>query len=216
MELALSVATDPEHRFDLALALGNLNVVLDLAKKADQDVKWKMLGDAALAGWNIELATEAFTAAKDYGSLLLIHSSTSNRAALKSLADAAEEAGVHNITFSARWLLGDIAGCIEVLEKTGRYAEAVLFSQTYKPSSAPKLVTSWKESLEKNKKGRVAKLLGAPGEDDLFPEWEEWLRLESEGGAVTDVANGGENNEGIEEMEAEVEAEVEAAKASDE
>lgn len=96
---------------------------------------------------------------------------------------------MHNIAFSSKWLLGDVDGCVEILTKTNRLAEAALFSQTYKPSLTVNVVKQWKESLEKNKKGRVAKVLGLPGaegDEDLFPEWDEWLKLEKEGVTVGD------------------------------
>ena len=40
-ELALDVATDPEHKFELALALSRLDIALDLAKEADVEHRWK-------------------------------------------------------------------------------------------------------------------------------------------------------------------------------
>lgn len=113
-----------------------------------------------------------------------MYSSTADREGLASLATKAEEAGVHNVAFSSKWLLGDVDGCVEILTKTGRLAEAVLFAQTYKPSLTVDVVKQWKESLEKNKKARVAKMIavpGAEGDEELFPEWDEWLRLEKEG-----------------------------------
>ena len=68
------------------------------------------------------------------------------------------------------------------------------------------LVTQWKESLEKSKKGRVAKALGMPGEDEeLFPEWEDWLRLEKEGPAGSEEANAEEASEEAEEEDEESE-----------
>jgi coatomer subunit beta' len=191
-ELALEVATDPEHKFDLALALNQLDIALELARESDADHKWKTLGDAGLAAWDVPLAAECFVKAKDLGSLLLIYSSTSDREGLAKLAEQAEQAGVHNVAFTSKWLLGDVAGCIEILTKTGRLAEAVLFSQTYKPSLTADVVSQWKGSLEKAKKGRVAKSLGVPVEDEeLFPEWEQWLKLESEGGTVDAEASSG-------------------------
>ncbi|KAK7420541.1 Coatomer subunit beta' [Neonectria punicea] len=209
-ELALEVATDPEHKFDLALGLNQLEVALELAREADVDHKWKTVGDAALAAWEVTLAAECFTHAKDLGSLLLLHSSTGDREGLAALAAQAQEAGSHNVAFSCRWLLGDIEGCTQVLKETGRLAEAVLFAQTYKPSLAVPAVTEWKEKLEKNKKGRVAKLIGVPTEDsDLFPEWDAWLTLEGEGGAVgeTEAIEADEDvngqDEGSEEEESE-------------
>merc|ERR1711939_872516 len=81
-ELALEVATDSEHKFDLALALGHLQIVLDLAKEADVEHKWKTVGDAALSGWDVALAAECFKNAKDLGSLLPLHSSTGDREGL--------------------------------------------------------------------------------------------------------------------------------------
>ena len=205
-ELALEVATDSEHKFDLALSLNQLEIAVELAREADSDHKWKTLGDAGLAAWDVPLATECFVNAKDLGSLLLVYTSTSDRAGLAKLAEQASEAGSHNVAFSCRWSLGDVPGCIDILVKTGRLAEAVLFSQTYQPSLTTGLVTQWKESLEKSKKGRVAKALGMPGEDEeLFPEWEDWLRLEKEGPAGSEEANAEEASEEAEEEDEESE-----------
>jgi coatomer subunit beta' len=84
----------------------------------------------------------------------------------------------------------------------------VLFAQTYKPSAAPGLVKQWKASLEKEGKGKVARLLGVPpseeeeGDKDMFPEWDEYLRIEREGGTVEDLlvqTEDGEETEGAEE-----------------
>ncbi|CAG8183531.1 unnamed protein product [Penicillium nalgiovense] len=188
-EMALEVATDPEHRFELALALSDLETALTIAREANVEHKWKIVGDAALAGWNLALAQECFTNAKDVGSLLLLHTASNNREGLKALAGQASESGLHNVAFSTLWSLGDIDGCIALLIQTNRIAEAALFAQTYKPSSAPKLVVQWKESLEQSGKTKVARLIGVPPgapdvtstDDDLFPEWDEYIRLEKEG-----------------------------------
>lgn len=213
-ELALEVATDPEHKFELALALNELAIALDLAREADADHKWKTVGDAALSAWDVALAAECFTHAKDLGSLLLLHSSTGDRDGLSALAAQAQEAGAHNVAFSCQWLLGNIEECTKILTETGRLAEAVLFSQTYQPSLTVPLVNQWKEGLEKNKKARVAKLIAVPGEDDdLFPEWDEWLKLEKEGGAATEGVNGKKDES---EPEAEAEAEEDESEEDDE
>jgi len=132
---------------------------------------------------------------------------------LATLASKAEEAGAHNVAFSAKWLLADVKGCVNILVKTERLAEAVLFSQTYKPSLTADVVEKWKESLEKSKKGRVAKTIGAPGaegDEELFPEWDEWLRLEKEGGTATDVDVEMENGKPAAEAEEDEEAPGEA------
>lgn len=191
-EMALKVATDPEHRFDLALALGDLRQAVEIAREQDTEHKWKTVGDAALAGWDIKLAQECFIKAKDLGSLLLVFSATSDRSGLQELASLAEGATANNVAFSALWQIGDVQACIDLLVKTNRHAEAVLFSQTYKPSTTAGLVKQWKASLEKGNKSKVARLLGAPpsdgeGDEEMFPEWDEYLRLEREGGTVEDL-----------------------------
>lgn len=188
-EMALEVATDPEHRFDLALSLNDLDTALKIAREANIEHKWKIVGDAALAAWNLSLATECFTNAKDVGSLLLLHTASNNRNGLRELASQASEAGLHNVAFSTLWSLGDVDGCINLLLQTNRLAEAVLFAQTYKPSRAPELVVKWKESLESSGKTKVSRLIGVPPgapdivstDDELFPEWDEYIRLEKEG-----------------------------------
>lgn len=186
-ELALEVATDPEHRFDLALALNNLPIALEIAREADVEHRWKTVGDAALSGWDLVLAEECFNNAKDLGSLLLLYTSTRNTAGLRALTEQANTAAQHNIAFSCLWQLADVDGCIDLLSRTNRIAEAVLFAQTYRPSRAAALVAEWKRSLEKAGKGKVGRLLGMPpgGEDEgdeaLFEGWEDYLAKEKEG-----------------------------------
>lgn len=188
-EMALEVATDPEQRFDLALSLNDLETALKIAGEAKVEHKWKVLGDAALAAWNLSLAQECFTNAKDVGSLLLLHTASNNREGLRSLATQAVDSGLHNVAFSTLWSLGDVNGCIDLLVQTNRLAESILFAQTYKPSRAPELVVKWKESLESSGKTKVSRLIGVPPgapdiistDDDLFPEWDEYIRLEKEG-----------------------------------
>ena len=205
-EMALEVATDPEHRFDLALALNNLPIALEIAREADVEHRWKTVGDAALAAWDLALAEECFTNAKDMGSLLLLHSATNNSDGLRNLVSQADTAASHNIAFTCLWHLGDLDGCIDLLVRTNRLAEAVLFAQTYKPSRCREIVALWKAGLDKAGKTKVSRMLGVPpgeeegeGDADLFPEWDEWLRLEREGKTtVVDVSEDvdGEGNEG--------------------
>ncbi|KAL4880832.1 coatomer WD associated region-domain-containing protein [Aspergillus karnatakaensis] len=196
-ELALEVATDQEHRFELALALNNLEIALDIAREANVEHKWKIVGDAALSGWNLSLAQECFVNAKDVGSLLLLQSASGDKEGLQKLAEQSSEAGLHNVAFSTLWTLGDVDGCIELLVRTSRIAEAVLFAQTYKPSRAAELVVKWKESLDQSGKSKISRLIGVPpgatdvaADDDLFPEWDEYLRLEKEG-VVAEPASSG-------------------------
>lgn len=187
---ALEISTDSEHRFDLALDLGQLDIALAIAdKEGAGDHKWRSVGDKALEGWDVKTAESCFWHAKDLGSLLLLYSASGDREGLRRLADAAQSAAQFNCQFQALWLLNDVDACIKCLSDTSRFAEAVFFAQTYKPSAAPKAVQAWKASLEKDGKGRVAKVLGMPpgiegvdADEDLFPEWNDWLQIEQEGG----------------------------------
>lgn len=223
-ELALEVATDPEHRFDLALALNNLPIALAIARDADVEHRWKTVGDAALTGWDLALAEECFTNAKDMGSLLLLHTATNNASGLRQLTSQADAAGSHNIAFSCLWHLGDLDGCVDLLVRTNRVAEAVLFAQTYKPSRCKEIVGAWKGGLEKGGKGKVSRMLGIPpsegeGDADLFPEWDQYLTMERDGksGTLVDVSeavdDGVEDVDGTEEVNGNAAAaeEVEAA-----
>jgi coatomer subunit beta' len=182
-DLALEVATDPEHRFELALGLNNLQVALSIARESDSPARWGSVADKALEAWDVKLAEECFLHAKDLGSLLLLYTSSGNKDGLLKLAQQAEESGANNVAFAAMWSTGDVPGCVDLLKRTGRISESVLFSQTYKPSLTTGLATEWKEGLEKQGKGKVARLLGVPGQEgdeELFPEWEEYLKLEEE------------------------------------
>jgi coatomer subunit beta' len=216
-EEALEVATDPEHRFDLSLGLGKLDVALELARSADAEHKWKTVGDAALTAWDIALAQRCFEHAKDLGSLLLLYSSTCNVDGLRELAKQAEDAASNNVAFACLWQLGDVDGCIDTLVRTNRVGEAVLFSQTYKPSRTPKLVKLWKEALEKDGKAKVSRMLGVPpsdeneGDAEMFPHWDEWLELEKNGPSESDSGHGtGKASEDDEGDEEQAEAEAEA------
>ena len=222
-EMALEVATDPEHRFDLALSLNNLPIALEIAREADVEHRWKTVGDAALTGWDVALAEECFAKAKDLGSLLLLYSSTANTDGLQKLVEQADQAGLHNVAFSCLWQLADVDGCIDLLLRTNRNAEAVLFAQTYKPSRAAKVAGLWKESLEKDGKGKVARMIGIPpgvdgADEELFPEWDSYLQMEGEAreGTLVDIETGqdGVDGEGVNGDAVEDASQVQAAEAA--
>jgi coatomer subunit beta' len=78
--------------------------------------------------------------------------------------------------------LGDIPACIDILVSTGRYAEAALFSKTYKPSLTAGLVEQWKDELKKAGKEKIARSIASPdGNLNLFPSWTESLEKEHGG-----------------------------------
>ncbi|WVQ76552.1 hypothetical protein IAR50_006222 [Cryptococcus sp. DSM 104548] len=172
-ELALNLTTDPDHKFDLAISLSDLQTALSIVRAQEDSAtsvsKWKVVGDEALKSWEMDLAKEAFERAGDLPALLLLYTSISDRAGLESLAQRAEAKGLSNLAFSSYLSLGNTSKCIEILGKTGRWAEAALFARSYAPKEMDGAVKSWKESLEKEGRGKVVEKVAEPGVDgELF------------------------------------------------
>jgi coatomer subunit beta' len=71
-EQALAVSADPEHRFELSLQLGQLQLAYQLACEAQSEHKWKQLADLATTKCQFELAQECLHKAQDFGGLLLL------------------------------------------------------------------------------------------------------------------------------------------------
>ena len=97
------MTTDPDHKFDLALSLDDLDTALEIARTVpdnEADVKWKALGDRALAVWRFDLARECFEKANDLSALMLLLLSVGDK---EGLNDLAEKAG----TFSLNSSFGD-------------------------------------------------------------------------------------------------------------
>ncbi|BFZ57035.1 Coatomer subunit beta' [Savitreella phatthalungensis] len=167
-EMALDVTPDVEHKFELALSLELLDKAHEIAKTASSDIKWRALGDAALAAWNFALAEESYTEAKDLGSLLLLHSSTGSTDGLKQLAKLSDDAGQHNIAFVSNLSLGDADACLDSLVKTQRFPEAGLFARTYVPKRIDGVLDLWRTDLKKNNRERLAHRLQAPAAENLI------------------------------------------------
>ena len=186
-ELALSVTTDADQKFELALALDDLSRALEIiesggAKQSGNELKWQSLGDRALASWKIDLAARCFESAGDLSALLLIYTSVGNREGMKSLAEQARAKGLNNIAFSALLQLQDTAGCVDLLVSTERIPEAALFARTYAPSQVSRVVKAWKADLEGKKRAKIAAGIADPEEDgELFENWAAAMQAEQQG-----------------------------------
>ena len=93
-ELALQVTTDPDHKFDLALQLDDLDSALEIARitpENEAETKWKAVGDRALAVWRFDLARECFERAGDLSALMLLLLAVGDRNGLTKLAEKAGE-----------------------------------------------------------------------------------------------------------------------------
>lgn len=185
-ELALSVAQDPDQRFELAITLEQLDVALGIARAepaAGSEAHWRTLGDKALARWDLDLAQECFTNAGDVSALLLLGVSKGDGAILERVVELAKEKEMTNVAFSALLQLGQVDGCIALLQDAGRTSEAALFARTYAPSRVPALVNAWKDELASTKRAKqtvLAEGIANPADQpDLFPEgWQHALSLE--------------------------------------
>ena len=69
---ALAVSIDPDHKFELAVGIGNLDVAYTLAKEINSEQKWKDLADLATEQSKLDLAQECLHNAQDFGGLLLL------------------------------------------------------------------------------------------------------------------------------------------------
>lgn len=177
-EEAMAVTTDSDHKFDLALELGHIDVahnLLDEIPEEERDstdtlAKWKKLSDLALKDTNLALCESASKASNDFSGLLLLYSATGNAAGMEELAKAAEEGGKTNVAFVAYLLTGNVEACADLLISTKRLPEAAFFARTYLPGRVDEIVQLWKEDLSKISES-AANALAMPSENpDLFPD----------------------------------------------
>lgn len=119
-ELAIQVTTDPDHKFDLALSLDDLDLAYSIVQSLSTtttttsptpsqssttppsqqqqqldttltEPKWKLLGDSALKVWRFDMAKECFTRSNDLGSLMLLVLSVGDRAGVEALVEKASK-----------------------------------------------------------------------------------------------------------------------------
>ena len=69
---ALAVGSDPEHRFDLAIQLGDLDTACALVQESGSEQKWKQLAELTTSQAKFELAQQCLHEAQDHGGLLLL------------------------------------------------------------------------------------------------------------------------------------------------
>ncbi|KAF8967534.1 coatomer protein [Flammula alnicola] len=187
-ELAIQVTTDPDHKFDLALSLDDLDTAVEIARAVpenESEVKWKALGDRALTVWRFDLARESFEKANDLSALMLLLLAIGDRDGLTALSQKAGqllEKGQNNLAFAITLQLGDASSCVDLLVKTQRAPEAALFARTYKPSRTSSAVSAWKSELEAKSRSKIAATIADPSTNpELFEEgWAEALAKEEE------------------------------------
>jgi coatomer subunit beta' len=181
---ALAVSVDAEHRFELALNLGELDIAYELAQQAQSDEKWKQLSQAANLKSNLLLAAECMGRARDYSGLLVLASSSGSSHLMDKLANDAHTANEDNISFFAHLLTGNIDSCLNVLIENDRLPEAAFFAHTYCPTKVPLVVSQWREKASRSLAGVSQKNIGESLADpikyeNLFPGYDESLKGDS-------------------------------------
>jgi coatomer subunit beta' len=170
-ELAFEVSTDSDHKFELAIQLGRLELAHEIAQESDNPQKWKQLSDLAINAFNVDLAEKCLWRAEDWSGLLLLYSSVGGADGYKKLAAKAKTLGQYNVAFMALFLLGELDDCIDTLVKAGRAPEAALFARSYVPSRVSELVKLWREDVRARGNPRQADSLADPAEyENLFPD----------------------------------------------
>ncbi|CUM62597.1 uncharacterized protein PRCAT00000149001 [Priceomyces carsonii] len=165
--LSFALSQDFDSKFQISLSTGNLEQAFNLLSSHQKENpstaimnsnKWKKLGDLALTMWKIKLAQECFWLANDHGSLLLLLSSSNNRAGLRQLAEECEAKGKYNIAWQSWWLSGEKDKCLELLIKSEKDTEAAFFSANYSgdKDDVANAVNAWKEKLKSNNKLKIS------------------------------------------------------------
>lgn len=170
---ALAVSTDPEHRFELAVALKDIKTAEALAIEANNPQKWSQLGELAISINNLQLAKESMKRAQDYGGLLLMASSSGDLELMRYLGEVTCSENKNNIAFLAYFLLADLHKCLEILISTNRLPEAAFFARSYLPDQISRVVKLWREKLSLINEKAGQSLADPENYENLFPGLQE-------------------------------------------
>ena len=179
-DMALRLTTDSEHKFELAIACGELELAKDICvKERESEEKWKQLGDLALSSrFDLQLTLECYARANDFGGLLLVYSSMGDVKGMETLAEKSRAAGRNNVAFLCYFLLHRIDDCVALLTATDRIPEAAFLTRTYVPSHISDILALWKDNV-KQVSVTAAEALADPNEySDRFPDLEWAVKVE--------------------------------------
>merc|ERR550534_3239183 len=176
---ALAVSSDPEHRFDLAIQLGDLDTAYGLAKESGSEQKWKQLAELATSRAQFELAQQCLHEAQDHGGLLLLATAAGNAEMVEKLGNASQESGKNNVSFLSFFMLGNLEKCLEILIDSKRLPEAAFFARTYLPSQVSRVVELWRVELGKVSEKAGQSLADPKDYPNLFPDFQAALEAET-------------------------------------
>jgi len=175
---ALAVSIDPEHKFDLAIQLGDLDTGYALARETASEQKWKQLAELATKQAQFELAQQCLHEAQDHGGLLLLATAAGNGDMVAKLGLQAEQAGKHNVSFLSYFMLGQLEKCLQILLDSNRIPEAAFFARTYLPSEISRIVELWREQLSKVNEKAGQSLADPKDYPNLFPDFNGSLQAQ--------------------------------------
>jgi len=165
LELALAVATEPSMKFDIAVELGDLETAMSCA---GDSAMWRRLARAALTKGDYNLSVESLKKCGDLSTLLLLLKVRGSESEMTELVERAENEGQLNVAFTAALLVHNHDKCVDLLIKSGKFAEASMFARSNCPNRTSECVKLWKASIP-NK--RIADSLADPEEfPNLFDE----------------------------------------------
>jgi coatomer subunit beta' len=161
---------DNEHKFELALHLGNVSVCYELAVEMENEQKWLQLSDVATKQGDFALVQECLIRAQSFGSLILLASASSDKQLMASIGDQSRKNGQFNIAFLSNFVLGKLDQCLDILIENQRLPEAAFFARTYLPTQISRIVGLWREKLKQMNMERAAQALANPIDyENLFP-----------------------------------------------
>merc|ERR1712117_27404 len=172
---ALAVSIDPEHKFDLAIQLGDLETGYSLARESASEQKWKQLAELATRQAKFELAQQCLHEAQDHGGLLLLATAAGNADMVSKLGLQADQAGKHNVSFLSYFMLVQLEKCLQILLDSGRIPEAAFFARTYLPSEISRIVDLWRDQLSKVNEKAGQSLADPKDYPNLFPDYQASL-----------------------------------------
>lgn len=171
---ALAVSTDPDHRFDLAIGLGNLEAAFKLAEDDEGNKeRWKQVAELAVNDGNFELAKKCLTKAKDFPGLLLLATAGGEKSEIKELADSSAAAGFTNISFLSNFLTGDLDSALDTLIISKRFTEAAFMARCYRPERTSEMVQLWKEEVKKRNVPLSTAIADPSQYPNLFPDMDD-------------------------------------------
>eukprot|EP00672_Neobodo_designis_P024561 CAMPEP_0174835364 /NCGR_PEP_ID=MMETSP1114-20130205/5368_1 /TAXON_ID=312471 /ORGANISM="Neobodo designis, Strain CCAP 1951/1" /LENGTH=984 /DNA_ID=CAMNT_0016069311 /DNA_START=17 /DNA_END=2971 /DNA_ORIENTATION=- len=147
LKFALEVTPDLDHRFDLAVEVGDIGIAADIVKARPSAAKWKLVGDLALEQAHFDVAVEALRNAQDFNGLLLYYSAVGDVDAIAALGREAQALGRSNVAFTCYHMLGDFDAVIDLFLLTNRFAEAAFCARTHRPGRICDVVDKWRLQL---------------------------------------------------------------------